>query len=115
MARRLRSDNEIDVYVARVIAQANHHATNVNQIVLPLSQSVRTRINLTMDKVEVFERMGHLGRACWITIGRFRWVFSYNYTTAQIELRENSTQGFIMDVFDNGTTQAQIDMTVSYM
>lgn len=56
MARHLRTNIEIDNFITKVIAEATHHALNVAAIIMPLSSAVRARLNLAVDKVEVYER-----------------------------------------------------------
>ena len=55
MARRLNTDRQIDKFITKVIGEANHHASGVAQVIMPLSQAIRARLNLTQDKVEVYE------------------------------------------------------------
>ena len=74
MARHLRTNIEIDNFITKVIAEANHHAPNVGAIIMPLSSAVRARLNLAVDKVEVYERNGNLARTCWVTIGGNRYT-----------------------------------------
>lgn len=108
MARRLHTDAEIDTFIAKVIGEANHHGAKVNAVIVPLSDEVRKRLNLTLDKVEVYERNGQLARTCWVTLQGKRYVFSYNYHAQVIELRAQTTQGKRLAVFDNSTLHADI-------
>ena len=108
MARQLKTNAEIDSFITRVIGEANHHGANVNSIIQPLSDEVRQRLNLGVDKVEVYERNGNLARTCWVTLGGKRYVFSYNYHAEKIELRLKTLQGAVLFEFDNTSTQADI-------
>jgi hypothetical protein len=108
MARQLKTNTEIDAFITRVIGEANHHGANVNSIIKPLSDEVRNRLNLGIDRVEVYERNGKLARTCWVTLEGKRHVFSYNYHTQKIELRSKTLQGAVLFEFDNNTTQADI-------
>ena len=103
MARRLTTDREVDAFIHKVINDANHHAAEVTEIIMPLSQAVRKRLNLSQDKVEVFERNGNIGRTCWVVIKGNRWVFSYSYGSETIELRQGSTKGAVVFRFNNST------------
>ena len=108
MARRLHTNVEIDNFISRVIAEAAHHAGNVQSVIQPLSDEVRLRINLARDKVEVYERNGNLARTCWVTIQGKRYVFSYNYQSQCIDLRDHSLQGAVRYQFDNSTLLSDI-------
>ena len=103
MARKLKTDRQIDAFIEKVIDEAKHHALNVHKVILPLSEEVRERLDLKSDKVEVFERNGNLARTCWVVINGARYVFSYNYEAEQIELRDRTTQGRVLFSFENGT------------
>lgn len=113
MARRLTDDAVIDQYVLKVIKDAHHHAPNVVAVVMPLSQAVRSRLNLTVDKIEVYERNGQTARTCWITIQQKRYVFTYNHSTGKIDLKNRSLQGPVLHTFENDTSQAEIDQQVA--
>jgi len=108
MARRLTTDDEIDVFIGKIIDEAQHHASDVVGIIMPLSQVVRERLNLARDSIEVYERNGKLARTCWITLAGNRYVFSYHYAEKKIDLRERSLQGRSIYQFDNQTTVQEI-------
>ncbi|WP_458792299.1 hypothetical protein [Yoonia sp. MH D7] len=112
MARKLTTDQEIDAFIAKVLGEARHHGGNVRHVIQPLSDEVRKRLNLNLDKVEVYERNGNLARTCWVTLQGTRYAFSYNYQTQKIELRDRSTQGAVRFEFDNATTSADIHTEV---
>jgi hypothetical protein len=113
MARRLHTNKEIDDFIDQVIDAAMHHAARVAHIIEPLSKAVRSRLNLSVDRVEVYERNGKLARTCWVTVGGQRWVFSYAYGAGVIELRQGSTQGPVVFQFDNHTPAASLHRQVS--
>lgn len=108
MARRLETDAEIDDFMDKVKGEAEHHAGAVQDVIQPLSDAVRQRIDLTRDKVEVYERNGNLARTCWVTIDGRRYAFSYNYHAQCIELRDHSIQGEVRYQFDNSTPLVEI-------
>jgi len=112
MARRLRTDLQIDTFIDRVINEAIHHAPNVAMIIQPLSDAVRRRIDLSIDRVEVYERNGRLARTCWVTISNNRYAFSYNYNAGKIDLRERGIQGQILYQFDNRTSPNALQQQV---
>lgn len=112
MARKLTTDQEIDDFIKKVIEAAQHHGRNVEHVIKPLSDEVRQRLNLQPDKVEVWERNGKLARTCWVTLQGARYVFSFNYKSKKIELRQHSTQGAVLFDFDNSTSIADIQREV---
>lgn len=113
MARRLRTNNQIDAFISRIINEANHHSPEVAQIILPLSQAVRAKLILAQDRVEIYERLGRLARTCWVTLGGNRYAFSYNYNSQKIDLRARSIQGPLIAQFDNRTTALRIQRVVT--
>jgi len=113
MARRLTTNNQINTFINRVIGEANHHAPGVAQVILPLSQAVRARLNLAQDRVEVYERLGQMARTCWVTLGGKKYAFSYNYKAKKIDLRNRSIQGSLIYQFDNQTTAPSIRRVVA--
>ena len=115
MARRLTTNRQIDAFIRKVIGDANHHAPSVSQVIMPLSQAVRAILNLAQDRVEVIERLGNLGRTCWVTLGGKRYLFSYNHDDEKIDLRDRTTQGRVIFQFDNQSTAAVIRREVGRM
>jgi hypothetical protein len=115
MARKLTTNQEIDAFISKVLGEAHHHGGNVERVIQPLSDEVRTRLNLTIDKVEVYERNGNLARTCWVTLQGTRYAFSYNYQTEKIELRDHSIQGAVRFEFDNATSLADIQREVGQL
>ncbi|WP_131798470.1 hypothetical protein [Acidovorax sp. GW101-3H11] len=112
MARRLTTIGQINRYVASVIADANHHAPQVSQVIQPLANAVLARFGPN-DTIDVYERQGVVARTCWVRIAGTRYCFSYNYTNHVIDLRDRSLQGNLRFAFDNATTTAQIRAQVA--
>ena len=113
MARHLRTNTEIDNFITKVIQDANHHAPNVAAVVTPLSNAVRARINLAIDKIAVYERNGNIARTCWVTIGGNRYVCTYNHDTQKIDLKRRTLQGALIFQFDNNTSAQSIAVQVA--
>ncbi|AWV05388.1 hypothetical protein DM992_39280 (plasmid) [Burkholderia sp. JP2-270] len=111
MARHLRTQKQIDAFIAQVIQQAIHHASQVAQIIQPLANAVLG--HSAFSRLEVYERNGNLARTCWVTVGTNRWVFSYSYGQHVIELRKDSTRGPVVFQFDNHTSAAALSQQVS--
>ena len=113
MARQLNTNIEIDAFIKKVISEAAHHAFNVEHVIQPLSDEVRKRLRLGVDKISVLERNGQLARTCWIVLNGKRYVFSYNYEQEKIDLRDRSTQGSTLHQFENSTPLASIMSAVA--
>ncbi|MBY3544806.1 hypothetical protein HFN69_22060 [Rhizobium laguerreae] len=54
------TDKDSDNFIAKVVANANHHAPNVAAVITSLSNAARARLNLAIDQVEVYERTANL-------------------------------------------------------
>jgi hypothetical protein len=113
LARRLVNNQQIDAYILKVIAEASHHAPNVATVIQPLSNAVRARLNLNVDTVSVYERLGKLARTCWVVIGGRRYAFTYDYSTKLIDLRQGTLRGRTIQSFDNSTSPATIARVVA--
>jgi len=109
MARKLRSIEEINDFVASVTDAAEHHAPKVKRAVSLLAEAVLAQLDFPRDSVvEVYERNGQIARTCWVSRGHQRWVFSYNYRDEAIDLRQRSTQGLTLCQFDDDTDRAKL-------
>lgn len=103
MARLLETNKEIDSFIEKVCCEAKHHANGVVDVIKPLSDEVRQQLDVPQKgTVEVYERKKKLVRTCWVTTpSQARYVFSYNYSSGKIELRDGSTRGKLRFEFDN--------------
>ena len=115
MARNLKTDNDIDNFISKVIKEADHHATRVMDIIQPLSDEVRKYLQLGLDKIEVYERNGKLARTCWVTLKNKRYVFTYNYDEQFIDLKKGSLQGQLIFQFDNSTSLQDLKKIVAQL
>ena len=111
----LRTNAQIDKYIAKAIVEAGHHAQNVELVVQPLCDAVRQRLNIGVDTIELYWRAGRMGRSCRVTIGGKKYTFSYHYSSAQIEMREDNLQSPVLASFDNASTAEQIARNVARM
>jgi hypothetical protein len=103
MARNLKTNKQIDDFISKVLVDANHHAPQVVSVIQSLSDEVRSRLTLGVDKIEVYERNGKIARTCWVTINKNRHVFTYNYGAKKIDLRTGGLQGPTAYQFDDST------------
>ena len=98
---------ELRQYIDGVMNRADHHASNVRDIVLALVGAITWR----KDDEEPIQVMGHNGKmnnVLWVRIGGRRYAFSYNHLSGEIEMRQGSTQGPTLHTFSNATPLATI-------
>lgn len=81
-------------HIDRVIADADHHAQNVRDILEPL----RTAIYVARDKGTHVEARKH---TTWFWIGGKQYVASWNRSIGKVEIREHSQFGKTLASFDN--------------
>lgn len=95
--------NGIDLlkkYFSGVIERANHHANNVNEIALALIGGVIWRAT---EDIQVKEYDGAPANILWMVVDSKRYCFSFNHSSGNIEVKENSMKGNIITVFNNTT------------
>ncbi len=98
------SINDIEIlkdYITGVVDRAEHHANNVENIVLAIAGAIIWRKD--GDPIKVLTREGEMKNVIWLKISGNQYAFSYNHENEQIEIRENSTQGVVLRSFDNAT------------
>ena len=88
-------------YIEGVMGRAEHHANNVSAIGLALAGAIVWRKDA--DAIEVMAQEGDLKNVLWVKISGHRYAFSYNHTAKEIEMRENTTRGAVLQRFSNGT------------
>lgn len=103
------SDVEVlRTYLRRVIADAKHHASGVEEIVLALAGGVISRKNSSPLEVQKAPKRG-MGHALRFrsTSGR-RYALSYDHGAGAIVLKDGSSQGNVLHSFTNTTSLAQV-------
>ena len=88
-------------YIKGVMGRADHHAGNVNEIVLALAGAIVWRKDTT--SIKVMEREGETKNVLWVNINSKKYAFVYNHGTGKIDMRENSIRGSNLHEFDNNT------------
>ena len=109
----LETVSQINTYINKIHEKAQHHARNVEPIIIPLAKAVLERLDLNHDKVEVSTRLGNVANACWVTISGTEYFFSYNQKTKKIEIREKTTQGKVIWTFDKQTPIVNIHEAIA--
>lgn len=100
---------DIDIlrdYLRSVLDRADHHAQNVNEVSLSIVGGVVWKKD--NDPLEVLTRKGEMKNVLWFKVNGIRYALSYNHSTAEIELRQNTTQGSVVASFSNSMTNAQV-------
>lgn len=105
MALTINSVKILNEYVNGVLSRADHHAENVNEIVLALVGAVIWRAT---EDVKVRTRLGSIANMMWITIGENQYVLNYNHEKQNIELKRGSAKGVVITTFDDNTTLKEV-------
>lgn len=105
MALTINTLNLLNQYINGVMARADHHGKNVNEVVLVLAGAVIWKA--TQD-VEVRTYNDQTANILWVTVGANRYALAFNHETGLIELRERNQNGDVKATFDNSATAAFI-------
>lgn len=104
-----REVNEVDVlqqYIGGVMGRAEHHAKEVDEVVLAIVGAVVWRKE---GAIRVLEREGKLENMMWVEIRGNPYTLSYNHDDHVIEVRQgNARGGPVVASFDNNTPQARV-------
>lgn len=105
MPRTVTDVDILQVYISGVMDRAEHHAGQVNEVVLAIAGAVIWRKD---GDIQVYEREGQMTNALWVHIGGNRYALSYNHDLGQIEIREESMRGNVLASFDNASSTADV-------
>lgn len=97
----------LKTYIRGVMDRAAHHANNVSAIALALAGAIVWRKD--PDEIKVMERDGDLKNVLWVKINGRRYAFSYNHSAREIEMRENTTHGAVLQGFSNATLLQDVE------
>lgn len=95
----------LNVYINGVMDRANHHAQNVDEIVLTLAGAVIWKIT---QNIEVRTYNNETANILWLVVGENRYALTFNHAIQEIELRERTQNGGVIATFSNSTTAAQV-------
>ena len=95
-------------YLRGVLADAEHHANNVELVVLALAGAIISRKDVGTPLDVHSAKGGGLGRALSVTIRGSRYAFSYNHEEHCISMKAGNFQGNVMHTFTNATPLAEI-------
>ncbi len=95
----------LNEYINGVMSRADHHALNVNEIVLTLAGAVIWR---STDDIRVRTKNTKTANVLWMTINNKTYVLAYNHNTGDIEIRDKNQNGKVLATFNNSSTITQV-------
>jgi hypothetical protein len=96
------------IYLRSIIADAKHHANNVEEIILALAGGVISRQDEGTPLEVHSGKGGGMGRALTVTIGGDRYALSYSHDERAIQMKIGSFQGDVIHRFTNATPLSQV-------
>ncbi|EIC2299151.1 hypothetical protein LF048_003519 [Vibrio cholerae] len=106
MALTVKDVNILSQYISGVMARADHHAGNVEEIALALAGAILWRKDDT--NIKVMAHGADTKNVLWVTINGERYAFSYNHSSEKIEMRKGNIQGNTIHEFDNSTPLSKL-------
>lgn len=105
MAVAIETTEILKEYFDGVLARADHHAKEVEQVALALMGAVIWR---SSDEIQVREVKDGYGNMLWFRTNGNRYALSYNHGTRKIEMRDRTQRGDVLYEFDNSTPNERI-------
>lgn len=106
MPRKISDVQVLNQYLRGVIERAEHHAGRIDEVILAVAGALVWRKD--PDELEVFEREGEMKNVLWARINGERYACSYDHDTESIEIRRGSTQGAVLESFDNSSPLSDV-------
>lgn len=100
MATTIESIETLRKYITGVLERANHHAPNVNEIALAIAGGMMWK---TTKNIKVMTRKGSMKNVLWLQVRDNTFCFVYNHNNGNIEVREKSIRGTVIQSFNNST------------
>ncbi len=88
-------------YIIGVMERSEHHANNIDNIVLAIVGAIIWKKD--SDPIKVHTKQGEMKNVIWVKINGNKYAFSYNHDSQSVELREESTQGSVVCSINNST------------
>lgn len=98
--------DRLQEYLGGVMARADHHANNVNEIALAVVGAIIWRKDPA--PIEVMDQNGELKNVLWVLIGGSRYAFAYCHKELAIQIRQKTTRGPVLHSLTNATTSAEL-------
>ena len=105
MAITVKDIKTLKEYFNGVMDRADHHANDVDEIVLALIGGVVWRSD---GNFEVKEYAGAPANILWMDVNGRRYCFKYNHEEGRIECLEGGHKGSIIKSFDNNTSITEV-------
>lgn len=107
MAVPIRTVDDLGNYLNGMLANADHHAYNIEEVVLKLVGAVV----MLKDPGTVMECRavhGETANVVWVYINGTRYAFAYQHNPPAIEIRERSLRGPVVASFDNSQSMRDV-------
>jgi hypothetical protein len=102
-------------YVRGVLGAAQHHAGNVDEIILGIAGAIIARKNDAPLQVRA-GKIQEMGKAISFTSNRGNtYALSYNHSTKKIDLKKDNSHGAVLHSFDNDTPLSVIASTFAVL
>lgn len=93
---------DLQEYLHGVLNRADHHADNVNEVVLTLVGLILWQKDA--EPIRVMTRDGKPTNVLWVHIRGVKYAFSYDHASQTIAMRSDSLQGPLIRSFSNKDT-----------
>jgi Integron cassette protein VCH_CASS1 chain len=107
MTQEVDSVNTLKVYIKEVVEKAEHHAGNVNHVVLVLAGAILWKKDEGAE-LAIGTYLGRRVNMLWVKINGILYAFSYNYRDQQIVMKKGGKFGDVIHRFDNETPMGLI-------
>jgi hypothetical protein len=111
MAKTITTIDDMQGYLQGVVGRADHHAREVNSIVLPLLGAV-VLYKDEGTEIQVRTYDGSPANMLWCWIGDNRYAFLYNHKTGRVEMRDRTGRGKAVAEFHNKMSLLEVHDTL---
>lgn len=98
--------SDLQAYLSGVAQRADHHAQNVNEVILALAGAVVLFKDAT-SQLRVRTHAGRPANVLWMEIKGQTYALAYNHD-GHVEVRLNTTRGRVLRRFDDTTSSSDI-------
>ena len=98
--------DDLQEHLLGVLRRSDHHAGDVNEVLLTISGAILWRKSPEPVKVNTKEGAG--GNVIWFRVDGVRYALLYNHELRRIELSEGGRKGELIHTFTNETTTSEV-------